>query len=386
MPTVIPAVQSVLDDLVERDVERGLQVAAYLDGRLVLDTWSGLADASTQRLVDGDTLFVCFSCGKGVVATAIHLLAERGRIDYDTPVANYWPAFGANGKAGITVRQVLNHTAGIPQLPPGWTVEDLCNWDRTCDGIAALAPLWQPGSRTGYHARTFGFILGEVVRRVDGRAFGPFVYEELCRPLGIEDIYFGVPASVEPRLARLEDTPPPAAPPGWSPPPLMEVVFPPSLPPTAAMLDQPEVHRASIPSSGGVLNARSLARLYAMLAANGEWEGRRLLSEERLHQATVLQTSETDAVVGLPMNKALGYMLGGEWSPMGPSPAAFGHPGSGGSTGFADPRHRFAFALTKTRLVSTVPGQDAAYLIAEATRAALGMATTAQIGAAKIRG
>ena len=99
MPTVIPTVQAVMDDLVERDVERGLQVAAYLDGQLVLDTWSGLADASTQRPVDGDTLFVCFSCGKGVVATAIHLLAERGRIDYDTPVAHYWPNFGANGKA-----------------------------------------------------------------------------------------------------------------------------------------------------------------------------------------------------------------------------------------------------------------------------------------------
>ncbi len=125
-------------------LERGLQVAACLDGQLVLDTWSGLADASTERPVDGDTLFVCFSCGKGVVATAIHLLAERGRIDYDTPVSRYWPAFAASGKAEITVRQVLNHTAGIPQLPAGWTVEDLCNWNRTCDGIAALGPLWQP--------------------------------------------------------------------------------------------------------------------------------------------------------------------------------------------------------------------------------------------------
>jgi CubicO group peptidase (beta-lactamase class C family) len=376
MPTIIPAVQVVMDDLVERDVERGLQVAAHLDGQLVLDTWSGLADASTERPVDGDTLFVCFSCGKGVVATAIHLLAERGRIDYDMPVSHYWPAFAATGKAEITVRQVLNHTAGIPQLPSGWTVEDLCNWDRTCDGIAALAPLWEPGSRTGYHARTFGFILGELVRRVDGRPFGQFVDEELCRPLGIEDMYFGVPASVEPRLARLEDTPPPAPPRDWSPPPLMAVVFPSNLPPIAALLDRPEVHRASIPSSGGVMNARSLARIYAMLASNGELEGQRFVSEERLREATALQTSEPDAVVGMPMNKALGYMLGGEWSPMGPSPAAFGHPGSGGSIGFADPRHRFAFALTKTRLVTAMPGQDAAYLVAEATRVALGLSAT----------
>jgi CubicO group peptidase (beta-lactamase class C family) len=113
--TVIPAVQAVLEDLVERDIQRGLQVAAYLDGQLVLDTWPG-------RPADGDTLFVCFSCGKGVVATAIHLLAERGRIYSDMPVANYWPAFGANGKAQISVRLVLNHTAGVPQVPKGWTL------------------------------------------------------------------------------------------------------------------------------------------------------------------------------------------------------------------------------------------------------------------------
>ena len=128
------------------------------------------------------------------------------------------------------------------------------------------------------------------------------------------------------------------------------------------------------------MNARSLARLYAMLACGGEWEGQRLLSEERLRQATALQTSEPDAVIGLPMNKALGYMLGGEWSPMGPA-AAFGHPGSGGSIGFADPRHRFAFALTKTRLVSAMPGQDAAYLVAEATRSALGLSESAPTSA-----
>jgi len=108
-----------------------------------------------------------------------------------------------------------------------------------------------------------------------------------------------------------------------------------------------------------------------------EWEGQRLLSPERLRQATALQTSEPDAVIGMPMNKALGYMLGGEWSPMGTSPSEFGHPGSGGSIGFADPRHRFAFALTKTRLVTAMPGQDAAYLVAEATRTAVGLSTTA---------
>ena len=144
-----------------------------------------------------------------------------------------------------------SRTCRVPQLPSGWTVDDLCHWDRTCDGIAALCPTWQPGARTGYHARTFGFILGELVRRIDGRVFGEFVQDELCRPLGISDVYFGAPASVDSRMARLEDSPPTAAPPDWSPPELMTVVFPPNLPPTAALLDRPEVRRAWIPSSGG---------------------------------------------------------------------------------------------------------------------------------------
>src|SRR5918912_2473501 len=209
MQAINDAVQPVLDDLVSRDVERGLQVAAYLDGELVLDAWAGLADATTDRHVDGDTLFVAFSCGKGVVAAATHLMADRGQIDYDEAVMKYWPDFGASGKHAITVRQVLAHTAGVPHLPPGTTPEDLLDWDRVCAGIATLAPVWEPGTRTGYHARTLGFILGEVIRRIDGarRSFDQFVRAELLGPLGIEDMYFGLPEVLESRTARLEDAP-----------------------------------------------------------------------------------------------------------------------------------------------------------------------------------
>ncbi len=373
--TINDQVQPVLDDLIKRDVERGLQVAAYLDGELVLDAWSGLADANSGRPVDGETLFVAFSCGKGVVAAATHVLADRGQIDYDAPVAAYWPEFGAGGKQAITIRQVLSHTAGVPHLPPGTKPNDLLDWDGICAGIAQLTPLWEPGTRAGYHARTLGFIVGEVIRRVDGpgRSFDACVRAELLQPLGIRDMYFGLPEQLESRTARLEDAPIlewPALPPDS----LLPQVFPPNLPPTAALWDQPEMHRACVPSSGGIMNARSLARLYAALACGGELDGVRVMSRERVALATQLQTDEVDAVLGVPVRRALGFFLGDELSPMGSQPGVFGHPGSGGSIGFADPRQRFAFALMKTRLVSLPePGVDAATLIAEATRAALGL-------------
>lgn len=371
MALVNQAVQRILDDLVERDIERGLQVAAYLDGELVLDAWAGLADATTRRPVDGATLFVSFSCGKGVLATAIHMLADRGQLNYDAPVASYWPEFAAHGKDAITVRHVLTHSAGIPQLPPGTTIDDLLDWDGTCAGIAALAPLWEPGARTGYHARTFGFVLGELVRRIDGRPLNQFVQQDVCRPLGMDGLYFGIPAEVESRLARLEDSPLPEDPPLPPPDSLLPLVFPPNLPPTAALWDQPAVHGACIPSTAGIMSARALARHYAALACGGELDGVRLISAERIRLASALQTEAVDAVLSVAFPKALGYFLGRDWSPMSPRATAFGHPGSGGSIGFADPERRFAFGLTKTRLVTALQGQDAAYLIAKATRAAL---------------
>jgi CubicO group peptidase (beta-lactamase class C family) len=211
-----------------------------------------------------------------------------------------------------------------------------------------------------------------VIRRVDGRGFKQFVHEELCRPLGINDLHFGLPVELESRVAHLEDSPPPASVevPQNS---LLPLVFPPNLPPTAALLDQPAVHRATIPSSAGIMNARSLARMYAALANGGELDGVRILSSDRIALATAMQTDAVDGVISLPVRKALGYFLGDAQSPMGDDVRVFGHAGSGGSIGFADPRHRFAFALTKTRLVTSAPGEDAASRVASAVRSAVGI-------------
>jgi CubicO group peptidase (beta-lactamase class C family) len=345
-----------------------------VDGELVVDAWSGLADPDTDRPVDGDTLFTVFSVGKGIAATAVHLLAQRGLLDYDTPVCRYWPEFRAHGKAAITVRHVLCHAAGIPQLPAGVTIADVCDWDRICQAIAELEPLWEPGTQTGYHATTWGFVVGELIRRADGRPFSRVVVEDICRPLGIDTIFFGIPDAVGDRVARLEDGIASVGQAVPAPDSLVERAMGP-VPRRAAIWNRSDIRRACIPAAGGIMNARAIARHYAALAC-GELDGVSLLSPERVRTATTLQTDARDAVVGLPLPKALGYFLAGPGSEAGGRATAFGHAGTGGMAGFADPTYRFSFALTKNRLVPPSPGEATALRVARAVRQALAIPET----------
>jgi CubicO group peptidase (beta-lactamase class C family) len=391
MTQVQDQVQALLDDLVDSGVERGLQVAAYLGEDLVVDAWAGVADPATGRPVDGEMLFTVFSATKGITATAIHLLAERGKLDYDTPVATYWPEFGSNGKQSITVRHVLTHTAGILQMPEGVGPGDLGDWDGLCRGIAGLSPLWEPGTHTGYHALTFGWILGELARRVDGRSFARFLQEEICTPLGIADFYLGIPDAVEPRVAMLEGTPLAAQPPGPAPWPavvaagtlapdlltpqvLAPLAVPSSFLPEEEIFNRPAVRRAVIPAGGGIANARALARHYAALAY-GELAGVRLLSEERIRLVSALQTEEVDIALGAPIRKGLGYWLDIDQSqrPVAGASATFGHPGHGGTFAFADPSCRFAFALTKNRITAGSDEYAMPIRVAAEVRRALGL-------------
>ena len=346
-------VRRLLEDLVASGEELGLQVAAYHRGRLVIDAWAGLADTSTGRKVDGGTLFTVFSTTKGVIYAAVHLLAERGALSYDDPVAQFWPAFGARGKAAVTVRQVLDHSAAVPQMPDGATAEDICDWDRMCSAIADLPPLWKPGTRTGYHAYTVGWILGEVVRRIDGRSASRFVTEEICAPLGLKDLFLGIPekADVEARVATLVDGPVPQD--GPAPMPFLDKAIPPDLQPGAVVFNRPDVRRASIPGAGGIMNARDLARFYASLATGVD--GVRLLPAERVALIAQEQRRDMDQVLGLEIRKGLGYFLPGpNAESIIDSPGAFGHPGAGGSVGYADPQNKLAVGLAKTLLVSPV--------------------------------
>jgi len=337
-------IQNLLDQAVANGQELGIQVTAYVNGTLIVDAWSGTADATRGVPVDGDTLFPVFSTTKGIAATIIHLLVERGLVDYDTRVAQVWPEFAAHGKQSITLRHCMTHMAGLPQVPPGIGWAQLHDWDFMCAAMADLEPLWPPGTRMEYHAVTYGWLLGEVARRVDGRPFAQLVQDEICRPLGIATLFCGVPAELESRVATLElrdqeipqvDDSLPQPVPGW-------------LWPLHEMMNRSDARRSCQPASNGIMNARAIARHYAALLPAGV-DGVELLPPERIRQATEWQRPPGEA----PLRMGLGYILGGEGSPMG-GESAFGHGGYGGSLGFADRASGLAFGLTKN-LFSPAP-------------------------------
>jgi CubicO group peptidase (beta-lactamase class C family) len=352
----------VIEELVASGREDGVQVAAYLDGEEVVNVCAGTADRVTGRPVEERTLFNAWSAGKGAASTVVHVLAERGVLDYGTPVAEYWPDFAANGKRTITVEHVLTHSAGLPQAPPGLRAADLAGWDGMCARIAVLRPLWEPGTATGYHALTFGYILGEVVRRVTGRPIAQVLREEVAGRLGVAgDLFFGVPSGELHRVARLEDG-------NWSDllaaRPAGSLFFqaaPRAIQAGAELGNRPDYLTADVPCAG-TMTARALARMYAALV--GEVDGVRLIGAERAAAVSRVLTAAPDRVLGAPVPKGLGYFVG--LPEMG---EGFGCKGSGGSIGFADPVRRFAFALTHNRL--TGPPADNAGLVAEHVREAL---------------
>lgn len=334
-------VQQAIDKMTESGPERGIQVAVYRDGELVVDAVSGVADSATGRPVTPETVFYTYSTGKAMTATIAHLLVERGLFNYDTLVAELWPEFGAHGKQAATVRHVLTHSAGVPQIPLDTTIEDLCDWDRICAAIAAQEPWWEPGTQVGYHAYTFGYIIGEIVRRATGKPISQVLLEDVAGPLGLADeLYFGMPVSEHGRLARLEE---PAGAADWA------ASMPTDLPmfkagplvtwPGADFGNRSDVLAADIPA-GGKNSARAMARLYDSLLGHGV----EILPPARVATATALAAEGVDQVFGNPSKWALGWALG---LPGGESETAFNMGGVGGSFAFADASTGIAFAFTK---------------------------------------
>jgi CubicO group peptidase (beta-lactamase class C family) len=333
-------VRAVLEQLVADTPEIGLQVAAYLDGELVIDAWAGLADAAAGKPVDGDTLFMLSSTTKGVTATCMHLCVEKHGLSYDMPIVDVWPEFGAHGKQAATLRHALAHQTGVPQTPVGYTPEWLPDWDRMVRGIADLTPMFPIGQRTAYHSLNYGHINGEILRRVDGRPIAQFLQEEICAPLGIDGAYLGVPDGELDRVAVLTDGPP--APAEYD----ARMVGEPAGSYVARAFNRREVVQASIPGSGGLFSARGLARHYAMLANWGELDGVRVLPEARIRAGIELQSFEWDEIYRIRARRALGYRRGIDTGPLA-SPEAFGHVGGGGSFGYADPAQRLAIGFAK---------------------------------------
>jgi len=373
-----PPVQRAIDDAIASGREIGVQVAAYHRGRLVVDAWGGLADPSSGRPVDGETLFNVYSVTKAVAATAVHMLVDRGRLDYDAPVATWWPEYAAHGKGRTTLRDVLTHRAGIPQMPEGMTPERLCDWTWMTRAIADLEPLAEPGTKTLYLSMTFGWILGELVRRADTdhRSLGRFVREEIAAPLGAPDLWIGIPDAVEPRIARQIDAMRPV--PAEHLPPLYLASMPPAVALGPAVFERPEVRRAEVAGVGGIFTARSEARFWAMLAGGGELDGVRLLSESLVATLNTprAHSDEPDPVMfGFPIPITIGgYWFGGEHPPVCSvkNPRAICHPGQGGSIGWADPDAQLAVAICHNRLFNPATrDEDAILAIAEAVRGAL---------------
>jgi CubicO group peptidase (beta-lactamase class C family) len=341
----------------------GAAVCLYRYGRPVVDLWGGIADPETGRPWTRDTLQLVYSATKGATATAAHMLAQRGTLDLDAPVAKYWPEFAANGKADIPVRWLLSHQAGLIALDQPVPLDEALAWHPMAAALAAQRPQWTPGTAHGYHGRTWGWLVGEVIRRVSGRTPGRFFADEIAAPLGL-DFFIGLPADERDRVSRMVYQRPAVdltTVPGESvPEKLREQVAawrdPESFSnrayavtdPAAIDFDSPEVQAAELPSSNGIGTARGLARMYAALI--GEVHGVRLLTLETLASATKEQAGGKDQVMLIPSRFSSGYMLPTEANPM-TGPSAFGHTGRGGSLGFADLGHGVAFGYVMNHII-----------------------------------
>ncbi|MEV8615197.1 serine hydrolase domain-containing protein [Amycolatopsis sp. NPDC051373] len=328
-------VQRRLDTLVDTGAETGLQVAVYEDGALVVDAVAGTAEPG-RPLTSGTPIF-SFSTAKNVAATLAHLLVARGFLDYDSPVTDLWPEFGAHRKATATLRHVLTHTVGLPAMPREITPRELPDWSRVCESLAAAQPRWPAGTATGYHSYTFGYLVGELARRATGRSMSELLREWITAPLGIEgQLYFAAPEEELAGFARLEQQTSrwPAAP----------ILAPWESRPSADFGNTGTILRADIPSVG-TATAHGLAAMY-----NAVLQGT-LLDSARLTELSALAFEGTDQVFGNPARMALGFPIGRIGAPAEENSAAFGWPGGGGSYAYADPARGVAFALTKTRLV-----------------------------------
>lgn len=373
-------VDETIARLISEGREIGVQVTAYLGGKLALDTWGGLADADTGRKVDGDTLFNMFSVAKPLAATALHIQVARGLVDYDARVMDYWPEFGVNGKEPTTVRDILTHRAGIPQMPEGVTPELMSDWDWMTREIAALTPLAPPGEKALYLSMTFGWLVGEIVRRTDpaGRDIGTFIREEIAMPLDAPDLWIGLPDEQVPRVAKLVNAMP-VVPPEYLPP-LYTASMPPQVDLVPEVFELPVVRRAPIAGVGGIFTTRSCARFWAMIAQGGELDGVRILPAELVSTFNTPRpnSEEPDPVMfGFPVPLGIaGFWLGGPTFSVAAAKhrRALCHPGAGNVIGFADAQTGLAVAIAHNRMQAPqTPEEDTMLMIANAIRADLGV-------------
>ena len=347
--------EPVLDAFAQNFDERaevGAAVCVYLDGEPVVDLWGGLADAQLGLPWLDDTIVLVYSSTKGVTSICASVLVERGLLDPDATVASVWPEFAAAGKGNVTIAQVLSHQVGLPYVEGDYTLDEVLSWDPIVAQLERQTPIWEPGTKHGYHMRTFGWLVGEIIRRCDPqhRTVGRFLRDEVAGPVGAE-FWIGLPEALEPRVARLV---PPERDLGALLAPFGDELL------LARVFSNPgghfnyndmwntrPLHAAELPSSNGIGSARGLARLYASCLE--PVDGVRTLQDATLRAAAVERACGKDEVLGIETCFGLGFMLGASFGAVNPS-SAIGHAGAGGSLSFCDPDHRLAFGYVMNDL------------------------------------
>lgn len=389
------SVHEVFTQTIDSKQDVGAAVSLFHRGQCVIDLVGGYFDNESTKPYDHDTLQLVFSTTKGVTAIAVAMCVERGLLSYQEPVASFWPEFAASGKEYATVAQLLSHQVGLYTVDGPITLAEALDWDIITQRLAATAPAFPIGSAHGYHALTFGWLAGELVRRVDGRNIGRFIAEEIATPLGAE-IYIGLPEHLESRVSPLNT--------GWprevgEPAPifdpeakeLLNKITRPGTPGAKAFslngafsvaggFNRRDVHAAEIPAANGISNARSLAKMYAatMDEVQGAHGPVRLVSPETMIEmsTTVTPRGESDLCLVIPTSFGMGFMTHNDFIPYS-GPGTFGHPGAGGSMSFADPRRAMSFSYVMNKMGEALVGdQRSARLIAAAVRCADAAALT----------
>jgi len=340
--------------------EVGAATSIVVDGKCVVDLWAGHADQAKSRPWNRDTLVNVWSTTKGLCAMAAHRLADQGKLDFDAPVAKYWPEFAQAGKEKLPVRFLMSHQAGLPAVRKPLDSDSLFNWNTMTAALAEQEPWWQPGTKHGYHALTIGWLVGEVIRRITGKSLGTYFRTEIAEPLGL-DAHIGLDAKHDARVSDLLPSPPPE--PG-QPDLFAEAAKDPEGPTAKAFLNPPVLTKPNVVNSrawraaeigGGNAHttARSLARMYGTLARGGEVDGYRIVRPEALERFWAEQSFGPDQVLmQMPTRFSMGFMLSQPGLGFGPNIKAFGHPGAGGSLGFADPVKKIGFGYTMNKMAN----------------------------------
>jgi CubicO group peptidase (beta-lactamase class C family) len=367
------AVRTLFEQSFADGTEIGASICFVLDGEAVIDLWGGHLERERRNEWGPDTLVNVYSTTKGMTALCAHMLIERGQLELDQPVAKYWPEFAAAGKQSIPVRWLLSHQAGLAAVRTPISAEQLFGWDPFVEALAAQEPWWTPGERHGYHALTFGHLVGELIRRISGQSVGSFFRENVAQPLGA-DFHIGLSPEHFSRTSDLHgELLPSNVDPKDVPGPIGEFFRDMRDPTTLAgaafgnpslgqgMVNSPGWRQAEIPAANGHGTARALARIYGALARGGELDGVRLLEPASVELARSEQAFGEDAVLRFPIRYGLGFMLTQDMMPFSPNPNAFGHPGAGGSIGMADPDAKLGFGYTMNQMHMGIAGAAGAF-------------------------